>query len=56
MNTTTQRTRVGGAKRTGEIFIDRGILTRAQLDAALAHQSRHGGRLAEIFTDRKSVV
>jgi len=38
-----------GAKRTGELFIERGVLTTEQLDRALSHQKEHGGRLGQVI-------
>jgi type IV pilus assembly protein PilB len=38
-------------KRVGEILLERGIITHAQLQASLAHQKQHGGMLGEILIE-----
>ena len=38
-------------KRIGEILLERGIITAAQLQKALAHQQQHGGLLGQIFIE-----
>ncbi len=40
------------AKRLGELLLEAGAITRAQLDDALEEQKRTGKRLAQIFIDR----
>ncbi len=36
-------------KKIGEVLIDRKVITRAQLDEALAHQREHGGLIGQIL-------
>jgi len=38
-----------GVKRTGELFVERGVLTTEQLNRALSHQKAHGGRLGQVI-------
>ena len=38
-------------KRIGEILLERGVVTQAQLQKALAHQQEHGGLLGQIFIE-----
>ena len=38
-------------KRIGEILLERGIITPAQLQKALAHQAQNGGLLGQIFIE-----
>jgi hypothetical protein len=40
---------VASARMIGEIFVERGLVTRAQLDEALALQARDGGLIGEIL-------
>ena len=40
---------VASARMIGEIFVERGLVTRAQLDEALALQTRDGGLIGEIL-------
>jgi len=43
-------------KRIGEILLERGILTHAQLEKSLAYQKEHGGLLGQIFVELKFVA
>ncbi|MBI3319684.1 MAG: hypothetical protein HYZ89_03755 [Candidatus Omnitrophica bacterium] len=43
------------SKRIGEILAERGVLTREQVDEALAHQRAHGGRVGQILIERRIV-
>jgi len=36
-------------KRIGEVLLERGVITRTQLEQALAHQQAHGGLLGQIL-------
>ena len=36
-------------KRIGEVLLGRGVIDRAQLDKALAHQKEHGGLLGQVL-------
>jgi len=36
-------------KRLGEVLLERGVITRKELDQALAHQKAHGGLLGQIL-------
>ncbi len=38
-------------KRLGEILLERGVISHAQLQTALAYQTQHGGMLGQIFVD-----
>ena len=38
-------------KRIGEVLLERGIISHAQLENALAHQKERGGLLGQIFID-----
>ncbi|MDP3703351.1 MAG: ATPase, T2SS/T4P/T4SS family [Candidatus Omnitrophota bacterium] len=40
-----------GAKRTGELFVERGLLTPETLEQALAHQKKSGGRLGQVIME-----
>jgi hypothetical protein len=54
MDTAAEPT-VGAApspRRIGEIFVDRGFITKAQLEAALDVQREKGGRLGEILVEQ----
>jgi len=48
----------GGRSRRpiGEIFVELGFVTRAQLDAALAVQQQTGGRIGEILVEQGSLT
>jgi len=50
MSTATRHKRIG-TKRTGEILVDRGVLSEAELEQALAHQKKSGGRLGQVITE-----
>ena len=36
-------------KRIGELLLERGVITRQQLENALAHQQKHGGLMGHIL-------
>jgi len=38
-------------KRIGDILLERGVITHAQLQTALAQQKQHGGLLGQIFIE-----
>ncbi len=40
-------------KRIGEVLVERGVITHAQLEKALARQQSSGGLLGQIFIDLK---
>ena len=42
---------MAGRKRLGEMLLDAGIIDQNQLDAALGHQRRWGGRLGQALVD-----
>ena len=43
-------------KRIGEILLERGIITHAQLEKALTYQKEHGGLLGQILVELKFVA
>ena len=43
-------------KRIGEILLERGIITHAQLEKALVYQKEHGGLLGQILVELKFVA
>ena len=43
-------------KRIGEILLERGLVTFAQLEKALAHQKEHGGLLGQILIEQHAIT
>jgi type IV pilus assembly protein PilB len=43
-------------KKLGEILVEDGLITAAQLEEALAYQKEHGGLIGQILIDKKAVT
>ena len=43
-------------KRLGEVLLERGVITRQELEKALAHQQSHGGLLGQILIQLEFVT
>ena len=43
-------------KRIGEILLERGVITHAQLQKALGHQKEHGGLLGQVLIELGAVT